>query len=134
MGEENGKPPFLRLSIATSAKQPPQNSADDLPMFAVYETVDLGMVSMFDKIDRSLLDILQRNHPVFVPDPIHGDSLYLYHAFGVQVLGFRALLEGLALALQDENDDKGGALQEELKKEQGVEVTQILSTFSVERR
>ncbi|KAF9782863.1 hypothetical protein BJ322DRAFT_1073133 [Thelephora terrestris] len=110
------------------------NSADDLPMFAVYETVDLGIVSMLNKLDPSLLDILQGNHPVFVTDPIHGDSLYLYHAFGVQVLSFRALLEGLAVALQDENDDKDGALQEELKKEQGVEVTQILSTFSVERR
>lgn len=103
-------------------------------MFAVYETVDLGVVSMLNKIDPSLLDILQGNHPVFVPDPIHADSLYLYHAFGVQVLNFRALLEGLATALQDESDDKDGTLQEELKKEQGVEATQILSTFSVERR
>jgi len=103
-------------------------------MFAVYETVDLGIVSTLNQVDPSLLDILQANHPVFVPDPIHGDSLYLYHAFGVQALSFRALLEGLAAALQDENDDKGGALQAELKKEQGVEVTPILSTFSVERR
>ena len=103
-------------------------------MFAVYETVDLGIVSMLIKIDPSLLDILQGNHPVFVPDPIHGDSLYLYHAFGVQALNFRALLESLAIALQDESDDKDGALREELKKEQGVEVTPILSTFSVERR
>ena len=103
-------------------------------MFAVYETVDLGIVSMLNKIDPALLEILQGNHPVFVLDPIHGDSLYLYHAFGVQVLNFKVLLEGLAVALQDENDDKDGALQEELKKEQGVEVTPILSTFSVERR
>ena len=103
-------------------------------MFAVYETVDLGILSMLNKIDPSLLELLQGNHPVFVPDPIHADALYLYHAFGVQVLSFRALLEGLAVALQDENDDKDEALQEELKKEQGVEVTQILSTFSVERR
>ena len=102
-------------------------------MFAVYETVDLGIVSTLSQIDPSLLDILQANHPVFVPDPIHGDSLYLYHAFGVQALNFRGLLEGLAAALQDENDDKG-ALRAELKKEQGVEVTQVLSTFSVERR
>lgn len=111
-----------------------QNSTNDLPMFAVYETVDLGIVSMLGKIDPSLLDILQGNHPVFVPDPIHGDSLYLYHAFGVQVLNFRALLEGLTVALQDECDDKDGALQEELEKGQGNKVTSILSTFSVERR
>lgn len=103
-------------------------------MFAVYETVDLGIVPMLNKIDPSLLDIIQGNYPVFVPDPIHGDSLYLYHAFGVQALNFRALLEGLAVALQDENDDKDGALEEELKRERGVEVTPILSTFSVERR
>lgn len=103
-------------------------------MFAVYETVDLGIVSTLKQVDPALLDILQGNHPVFVPDPIHGDSLYLYHAFGVQALNFRALLEGLATALQDENDDKGGALRAELKREQGVEVTPVLSTFSVERR
>lgn len=103
-------------------------------MFAVYETMDLGIVSMLNRIDPSLLDILQGNHPIFVPDPIHGDSLYLYHAFGVQALNFRALLEGLTAALQEENDDKDGALREELKKEQGIEITPILSTFSVERR
>ena len=103
-------------------------------MFAVYETVDLGIVSMLNNVEASLLGILEGNHPVFVPDPIHGDSLYLYHAFGVQALNFRALLEGLAVALQDENDDKDGALQEELELEQRVEVTPILSTFSVERR
>jgi nucleoporin NUP82 len=134
VGEENGELHFRYLFVSTGTEPLPQNSADDLPMFAVYETVDLGVVSMLNKIDPSLLDILQGNHPVFVPDPIHGDSLYLYHAFGVQALNFRALLEGLAVALQDENDDKGGALQEELKKEQAVEVTPILSTFSVERR
>lgn len=103
-------------------------------MFAVYETVDLGIVSTLSGVDPTLSEILQENHPVFVPDPIHPDSLYLYDAFGVQVLNYRALLRGLAVALQDENDDKDGALQEELKKEQGVEVKQILSTFSVERR
>jgi nucleoporin NUP82 len=134
MGEENGEPSFRWLFIAICANCPPQNSVDDLPMFAVYETVDLGILTMLNKTDPSLLDIIQGNHPVFVPDPIHGDSLYLHHAFGVQVLNFRVLLEGLAVALQDENDDKDGALQEELKKEQGVEVTQILSTFSVERK
>lgn len=130
MGEENGEHHFQLAAIG--AKSSPQNSVDDLPMFAVYETVDLGVVSALNKIDPSL-GILQGNHPVFVPDPIHGDSLYLYHAFGVQALNFRALLEGLTAALQDENDDKDGALQEELKKEQGIEVTPILSTFSVER-
>lgn len=134
MGEENSELHFLSLSLATGTKHSPQNSADDLPMFAVYETVDLGIVSMLNNVEASLLGILEGNHPVFVPDPIHGDSLYLYHAFGVQVLNFRALLEGLAVALQDENDDKDGALQEELELEQRVEVTPILSTFSVERR
>jgi nucleoporin NUP82 len=134
VGEENGELHSLSLSFATGTKCSPQNSADDLPMFAVYQTVDLGIVSMLNSIEASLLGILEANHPVFVPDPIHGDSLYLYHAFGVQVLNFRALLEGLAVALQDENDDKDGALQEELEMEQSVEVTPILSTFSVERR
>jgi nucleoporin NUP82 len=89
---------------------------------------------MLNDVEASLLGILEGNHPVFVPDPIHGDSLYLYHAFGVQALNFRALVEGLAVALQDENDDKDGTLQEELELEQSVEVTPILSTFSVERR
>jgi len=134
MGEENGGAHSRCLFLAIDTVPLPQNSADDLPMFAVYETVDLGIVSTLKEVDPSLLDILQGNHPVFVANAVHGDSLYLYNAFGVQALNFRALLEGLATALQDENDDKDGALQEELKREQGVEVTSILSTFSVERR
>ena len=102
-------------------------------MFAMYETVDLGIVLMLSKVDPPLLDTLQGNHPVFILDPIRSDSLYLYHAFGVQALNFRALLEGLAVALQDENNDKGGALEEELKQERGLK-SPILSTFSVGRR
>lgn len=111
-----------------------QHSIDDLPMLAVYETVDLGLVSMLSKVDSSLLELLQENHPVFSKDPIHDEALYLYHAFGVHALNLGALLQSLAVALRAENENREGLLLQEVQKSQGIGVQPILSTFSVERR
>jgi nucleoporin NUP82 len=103
-------------------------------MLAVYETVDLGLVSMLSKVDTSLLELLQGNHPVFIRDPIHDDALYLHHAFGVHVMNLATLLQSLAVALRAENDDNDGVLLQEIQKSEGISVQPILSTFSVERR
>jgi nucleoporin NUP82 len=103
-------------------------------MLAVYETVDLGLVSMLSKLDTSLLELLQGNHPVFFKDSMHDDALYLYHAFGVHSLNLSALLQSLAVALRAENDEKDGVLLEEIQKSECISVQPILSSFSVERR
>uniref|UniRef100_V5F0U6 Uncharacterized protein n=2 Tax=Kalmanozyma brasiliensis (strain GHG001) TaxID=1365824 RepID=V5F0U6_KALBG len=50
--------------------------------------------------------------PCFVRDPLYGDTVYIYHAFGAQCLGFapwaRKLIEALNLPSQDELDNDAG--------------------------
>jgi nucleoporin NUP82 len=101
----------------------------ELPMLAVYETIDLGLVTMLS----GQLGLFQGNHPVFLADPIHDDTVYVYHAFGVHTLHLGPLLQSLALALRT-GDDDGTALSAALQKSAGTAVTPILTTFSVERR
>lgn len=105
-------------------------------MFAVYETIDLGVISMLktpSSSANSLLDLLQGNHPVIHPDPIHDDTVYIYHAFGVHSLEFGDLLRSLATALRADDDD-GTALSALLENPVGAHVSPILSTFSIQRR
>ncbi|KAJ6509962.1 hypothetical protein C8R47DRAFT_1096169 [Mycena vitilis] len=101
----------------------------ELPMLAVYETIDLGLVTML----AGQIGLLQGNYPVFLADPIHDDTVYVYHAFGVHTLHLGPLLQSLALALKA-GDDDGTALSAALQKSAGTSVTPILTTFSVERR
>lgn len=108
-------------------------------MLAVYETIDLGLVSSLNAITVSpgeppILDLIQGNHPVFVTDPIHEDTIYVYHAFGVHTLHLGPLLQSVAVALRAEDDDEGASLNVALQQAAGTLVQPILSTFSVERR
>jgi nucleoporin NUP82 len=105
-------------------------------MLAVYETIDLGLVSTLGQISSSpgdppLLDLLQGNHPVFITDPIHDDTVYVYHAFGVHTLDIGPVLQSLAIALRAEDDSSLGA---RVQNSAGTSVNPILTTFSVERR
>ncbi|KAJ7742412.1 hypothetical protein DFH07DRAFT_980036 [Mycena maculata] len=102
----------------------------DLPMLAVYETIDLGLVSAL----ANQLELIQGNHPVFLADPIHDDTVYVYHAFGVHTLHLGPVLQSLAVALRASDDDAGTALGAALQKSAGTSVTPILTTFSVERK
>ncbi|KAH0840061.1 hypothetical protein J3R83DRAFT_1028 [Lanmaoa asiatica] len=109
---------------------------NELPMFAVYETIDLGLISMLKtppSSTSSLSDLLQGNHPVILPDPIHDDTVYIYHAFGVHSLEFGDLLHSLATALRADDDD-GTTLCSTLETSVGTQVSPILSTFSFQRR
>ncbi|KAJ7095237.1 hypothetical protein B0H15DRAFT_774867 [Mycena belliarum] len=101
----------------------------ELPMLAVYETIDLGLIGCLT----GQLELLQGNHPVFLADPIHDDTVYVYHAFGVHTLNLGPLLQSLAAALRA-GDDDGAALGAALQESAGTSVTPILSTFSVERK
>lgn len=115
-----------------------QSSSRDLPMLAVYETIDLGLVSTLKSISPALnqppvLDLLTGNHPSFLTDPIHDDVVYVYHAFGVHALDIGPLLQGLSAALRaDDESDK--SLTSALQRSLGTVVKPILTTFSVERR
>jgi nucleoporin NUP82 len=99
-------------------------------MLAVYETIDLGLLSTVSYT--GCLDLLQANHPIFLFDPIHDDTLYVYHAFGVHVLQIGPVLQHLAVALRGEDDD--AVLDDALQKPAETLVRPLLTTFSVERK
>ncbi|KAJ7179843.1 hypothetical protein C8R43DRAFT_376383 [Mycena crocata] len=101
----------------------------ELPMLAVYETIDLGIITML----AGQLDLLQGNYAVFLADPIHDDTVYVYHAFGVHTLHLGPLLQSLTMALRA-GDDDGSALSAALQQSAGTTVTPILTTYSVERK
>jgi nucleoporin NUP82 len=108
-------------------------------MLAVYETIDLGLVSALSRISASqsgpsALDLLEANHPLLLVDPIHDDTIYVYHAFGVHALHLGSVLQGLADALRAEDDEEGTLLTTALKKSCNTTVQPILTTLSVERK
>ncbi|KAG6911695.1 hypothetical protein DXG01_007945 [Tephrocybe rancida] len=111
----------------------------DLPMLAVYETIDLGLVSTLNKIaiaqgQAPLLDLLQANHPVLLLDPIHTEAFYVYHAFGVHALNIGSVLQSLAAALRTDDDSGEASLDAALQNSAGTTVQPILTTFSIERK
>ncbi|TFK76066.1 hypothetical protein BDN72DRAFT_831507 [Pluteus cervinus] len=108
-----------------------------LPMLAVYESIDLGIIKTLNsvsasKADPPILDLLHANHATFYVDPIYDDTLYVYHAFGVHRLHLGPVLQSLALALKKEDDVS--SLEGALQTSAGTDVRPILTTFSVERR
>ncbi|KAJ8481252.1 hypothetical protein ONZ45_g15367 [Pleurotus djamor] len=119
------------------AKWETKHATDELPMLAVYETIDLGLVSSLKSIDPlpgqpPTLDLLQANHPVFLQDPIHYDTVYIYHAFGVHSLRFASVLKSLFAAL-NASDEDDPAVASHLAESSLTEVRPLLYTFSVER-
>ncbi|KAJ4493007.1 hypothetical protein C8J55DRAFT_501950 [Lentinula edodes] len=111
-----------------------KNANHDLPMLAVYECIDLGLVSLLNSPSsaqgsHSALDLIQGNYPVFSVDPIHSDTIYVYHAFGVHALYLRPTLEILFSALHSSD-----AVSEFSQLSSETAVQSILSTFSVERK
>ncbi|KAH9939885.1 hypothetical protein B0H21DRAFT_28271 [Amylocystis lapponica] len=119
-----------------------QHPTGELPMLAVYETIDLGIVSNLLKVttqksSSSLLELLRGNHPVFLPDPIQDDIVYVYHAFGVHALQLGRLLRNLAAALRENTDGEEqieSPLDVALQDSRGTNVQPILTTFSIERK
>lgn len=108
-------------------------------MLAVYETIDLGLVSTLRPLSSSrgetpILDLLKGNHPVFLVDPIHDDTIYVYHAFGVHALHLEPVLQSLTTALRSDDDNVEASLNAALQISAQTTVQPILSTFSVERR
>ncbi|KAJ3778424.1 hypothetical protein FB446DRAFT_714174 [Lentinula raphanica] len=111
-----------------------KSTSHDLPMLAVYECIDLGLISMLRSLpstqgSHSALDLLQGNYPLCSVDPIHNDTIYVYHAFGVHALHLRPALDALFSALSSD-----GNASESLDLSSSTAVQPILSTFSVERK
>ncbi|KAH7924035.1 hypothetical protein BV22DRAFT_1091637 [Leucogyrophana mollusca] len=119
-----------KVEARWESKQDPNR---DLPMLAVYESIDLGLISLLKRSSPSPLSLLQANHLVLLADPIHDDTVYVYHAFGVHVLDFAELLRCLSTALRADDED-GATLTQALQKSAGTHVSQILSTYSIERK
>lgn len=108
-------------------------------MLAVYETIDLGLVSTLSQISTApeqtpLSDLLLGNHPVFLLDPIHTETFYVYHAFGVHGLNIGPVLQSLAAALHNDDDSGATSLNVALQQSAGTTVQHILTTFSIERK
>ena len=110
-------------------------------MLAVYESIDLGIVSSLRKSSaprgQSLLDLIQGNHPSFLLDPIHDDNAFVHHAFGVHALNVGGLLKSLAGVLRDSNDSEvncGSGMEVGLESVKSTDVQPVLSTFSTEHK
>lgn len=116
----------------------------ELPMLAVYETIDLGLVSSLSQASlgqatstpkaEANLDLLKANHPVFLQDPIHDEAIYVYHAFGVHSLQLGPVLQSLAAALKEDANSEGDTLGDALEETCGTDVQPILTTWSGQRK
>ena len=103
-------------------------------MLAVYETIDLGLISTLSTTQPPCLDLLRGNYPVLVPDPIHGDTVYVYHGFGVHAIHLYKMLRALSSALRSISSGAEDALLTTLCNPVSAEVQPIVTTFSVERK
>jgi nucleoporin NUP82 len=103
-------------------------------MLAVYETIDLGLIDALSATQPPSLNLLQGNHPVFLPDPIHGDTVYVYHGFGVHAIHLYKMLRALSHALHPISGGAENALLAAFRSPTPAEVQSIVTTFSVERR
>jgi nucleoporin NUP82 len=103
-------------------------------MLAVYETIDLGLIKALSTIQPPSLDLLRGNFPVFLPDPIHRDTVYVYHAIGVHAIHLHRMLRTLSDALHSISGGAEDALLTTLRSPVSAEVLQIVTTFSVEKK
>ena len=102
-------------------------------MLAVFETVDLGLVSTIssDATPKTTpWDIIRHNQPTFTLDPIYPDTVYVSHALGVHCIVMRSWLQSVSRAL--EGDEQG--LTTALQRTSGSEVFWMLNTWSPSKR
>lgn len=106
-----------------------------MPMLAVFETIDLGLVSEVRHIAPPALELLEVNHPVLRPDPVYEDVVYVYHAFGVHALRLTSVVQALIATLRAHEDDPHpGGMLNALAKAGSIGVQPVLSTFSVQNK
>ncbi|KAF9290754.1 hypothetical protein BGZ68_006151 [Mortierella alpina] len=84
-------------------------ASDDLPVISVYETIDLGILSIFGTASASgpgSYGFLEKrlgipNHPVLVVDSMYGDTFYVYHETGAHCVSVRPWLDKLTDIYED---------------------------------
>ncbi|KZT20799.1 hypothetical protein NEOLEDRAFT_1140344 [Neolentinus lepideus HHB14362 ss-1] len=104
-----------------------------LPMLAVYETIDLGLLPMLSRLSSKGKEHdsnVPINHPVLLVDPIHEDVVYVYHAFGLHVLHLGPVLQSLTQALKGDEQE----VETAVGKSEAIVVRPMLSTFSGEQK
>jgi nucleoporin NUP82 len=111
-----------------------QSPNAELPMLAVYETIDLGLIEALSTTHPPSLNLIPGNYPAFLPDPIHGDTVYVYHGFGVHAIHLYKVLRALGDALHSISSGAENALLAAFRSPASAEVQSIVTTFSVERR
>lgn len=84
--------------------------------------------------EKPLLELLSGNHPVFFMDSTPGNTVYVYHAFGLHALYLGDVLSTLVAALGVDEDEGDSAINGALSKAKQTTVFNLLSTFSAERR
>ncbi|KAI0265178.1 hypothetical protein BC834DRAFT_880424 [Gloeopeniophorella convolvens] len=109
-----------------------RQSSAELPMLAVYEIIDLGLIKILSTTQPASLNLLQANYPTFLADPIHDDTVYVYHGFGVHAVHLREMLRNLGDAVRSEGTDN--ALISALRNPVSADVQHIVTTFSVEKK
>ncbi|KAG9099424.1 hypothetical protein FRC06_005294 [Ceratobasidium sp. 370] len=93
----------------------------DLPMFAVYESINLGLFDSPKGSGTSTALTLVRAstatsppqpvHPTFTLDPLRADRVFVTHAQGVHRLDMRGWISGIAKALKGTNQELADALR-----------------------
>lgn len=105
-----------------------EGEADGLPLLAVYESIDLGLLSTA----KGTPSLLVSNWTTIVKDPLYSDTLYLYHSFGAHCLLLSRWLDNVASFTRSPEED-GDSLQKEvertLKTQQETEVLWVLKTM-----
>ncbi|EJD53549.1 hypothetical protein AURDEDRAFT_80006 [Auricularia subglabra TFB-10046 SS5] len=109
-----------------------QVPSDELPLFTVFETIDLGLIPALNKAGmNSFEDVLSANFPLFHIDPLYNDTIYVYHSFGVHCLLLRRWVNMLLGALHGEDKGEDAArVESSVEKARGTDAFCILDSFS----
>ncbi|GJJ07282.1 hypothetical protein Clacol_001482 [Clathrus columnatus] len=117
-------------------------SVADLPVLVVYETIDLGIVSTIirsesvkakeNKPDKPL-QMLEKNWPVIVADPIYQDTVFIYHTLGVHALNLTHWLQPLVKSMQTGVDEMiENVVKKNIATEVTIAITQSLAPHTAE--
>ncbi len=100
---------------------------ESLPVLTVFETIDLAFPTT---AEGGMTNVLDHSYPILRLDPIHDDTLYVYHPFGVHLVDLGQVVRSIIPTFKEDIElsmDFDGS-------EVGCSVSQILDTFSMERR
>lgn len=114
-----------------------QSVDSELPMFAVFESINLGLFDPPKGTVTSNAVTLARAssaprspqaHPTFVLDPLRADRVFITHSRGVHRLDMRGWVSNIARVLKSNSQDIAGVLQVGDKQQGLTEVRWLLRT------